>query len=281
MGRGRCAGSMRGAIERRPPCPPGVSRPASALPHGPLGRLGLLGAPGPWGAGSLFPAGPTGEPGGPAPRGWTRVGPHRRFPGPLRVPPPRRLRGRPPGAGGAGRTGRATGTSVSSLGGCWRPPPCHPPGLQRALRVTPGVPASPRLCSTCLHTGGISLVLWPLAPGGAAPAFGWRALALVRRAGWPVEPCVAPTRGPGPTHQGLVLRARARDSVPHRVAHLSAATLASAWRRFGGRACPFIPGRGRLVASGTLRSGPPAGALGRRGAPLPATLPASLPWRCP
>ena len=225
--------------------------------------------------------GPAGGPGGPVPRGWALVGPHRRSPGPLRAPPHRRLCGRPPGVGGAGRTGRATGTSVPSPGGCWRPPPCRPPGLQRALRATPGVPALPRLCSTCLHTGGISLVPWPLAPGGAAPTFGWRPLSLVRRARWPVELCVAPTRGPGVPHRGLVSRARARESRRHRAARLPAATLASAWRRFGGRVCSSIAGRGRLLASGTLWSGPPAGARGRPGAPLPATLPAPLPGRCP
>ena len=135
--------------------------------------------------------GPTGGPGGRVPRGWILVGLHRRLPGPLWVPPPRLLRGWLPGAGGAGRTGHATEISVPSLGGCRRPPPCRPPGLQCAPRATPSVPASPRSFSTCLHTGGISLVLWPLAPGGAAPTFGWRPPALVRRAGWPVEPCVA------------------------------------------------------------------------------------------
>ena len=181
MGRGRCAGCMRGAIGRRPPRPLGVSCPASALPLGPLEHPGPLGVPGPWGVGSPFPAGPTGGPGGPVPRGWILVGLHRPPPGPLRVPPPCLLRGRPPGAGGAGRTGHATGISVPSLGGCGRPPPCRPPGRRRAPRATPGVPASPRLCSTCLHTGGISLALWPLAPGGAAPTFGWRPPALGRR----------------------------------------------------------------------------------------------------
>ena len=44
---------------------------------------------------------------------------------------------------------------------------------------------------------------------------------------------------------------------------------------------PLNPGRGRLVGSGTLWSGPPAGALGRRGAPLPATPPAPPPGHCP
>ena len=105
---------MRGAIGRRPPCPPGVSCPASALLLGPLRQPGPLGVPGPWGAGSLFPAGPRGGPGGPALQGWTLVEPHCRFPGPLQVPPLRRLRGRPPGDGGPGGTGRATG------------PPCPP-----------------------------------------------------------------------------------------------------------------------------------------------------------
>ena len=181
-----------------------------------------------------------------------------------------------------GRLGRGTpGTSVPSLAGCWRPPPCRRPGLQRALRATPGGPALPLLCSTCLHTGGISLVPSPLAPGGAAPTSGGRPLSLVRRAGWPVEPCVAPARGPGPPYRGLVSQARTRDSGRHRAARLPAATLASAWSRFGGRVCPSIAGRGRIVASGTLWSGPPAGALGRRGVPLPATPPALPPGRCP
>ena len=81
--RGRCAGSTRGAIGRRPPCPPGVSYPASASPLGPPAKPGHPGALGPWGS-SPFPAGPTrgpggtgepGGPGGPAPRGWTLVGP--------------------------------------------------------------------------------------------------------------------------------------------------------------------------------------------------------------
>ena len=139
----------------------------------------------------------------------------------------------------------------------------------------------PRLCSTCPHTGGIWSAPWPLAPGGAAPTSEWRPPPLVRRAGWPVAPCVAPVCGPGPPHRGLVSRARARDSGWHRAARLLAATFASAWSRFGGRACPSIAGRGRPVATGTLRSGPPAGALGRRGAPLPATPPASPPGRCP
>ena len=209
MGRGRCVGSRRGAIGHFLPRPPGVSCPASALPPGPLEPPGLLGVRGPWGVGSPPPAGPTGGPGGPVPRGWILVGLHRPPPGPPRVPPPCRLRGWPPEAGGAGRTGRATGTSVPSLGGCGRLPPCRSPGRRRALRATPGVPPSPRLCSTCLHTGGISLALWPPAPGGAAPTFGWRPPAG-RRAGWPVEPCVAPKRRPEPSHRGLVSRARFR-----------------------------------------------------------------------
>ena len=187
-----------------------------------------------WGARSQL--GPTGGPGGPVPRGWILVGLHRQPPGLLGMPPPRLLRGGRPGAGGAGRTGHATGTSVPSLVGCGRPPPCRPPGRRRAPRDTRGVPASLRLCSTCLHTGGISLAPWPPAPGRAAPTFGSRPPALGRRAGWPVEPCVAPTRGPGPPHRGLVSWARVRDSGWRRVARLPAATLASAWRRFGGRA---------------------------------------------
>ena len=120
--------------------------------------------PGPWGVKSPLPAGRTRGPGGPGPREWILVGP-------LQVLPPRFLRGRPPGAGGARRTGHATRSSVSSLGGCGRPPPCRPPGRRRAQRATPGVPASPRLCSTCLHTGGISLALWPPAPGGSGTDF--------------------------------------------------------------------------------------------------------------
>ena len=171
MGGGRCAGSGRGAIGRRPPRPLGVSCPASALPLGTLEQPGLVGVPEPWCVGSPLPAGPTGGPGGPVPRGWILVGLHRQPPGPLRVPPPRPLRGRPPWAGGTGRTGHATGTSVPSLEGCGRPPPCRPPGRRRAPRATPGVPASPRLCSTCLHTEGISLALWPPAPGGSGTDF--------------------------------------------------------------------------------------------------------------
>ena len=152
MVRGRCAGSTRGATGRRPSCPPGVSYPVSASPLGSPAQPEHPGAPHPL---SPFPAGPPtggpggpgepGGPGGPAPRGWTLVGPHRRAPGLPRVPPHRRLRGRPPGAGGAGRTGRAMGTSVPSLEGCWRPPPCRPPGPQRAPRATPGAPALPLL----------------------------------------------------------------------------------------------------------------------------------------
>ena len=168
-----------------------------------------------------------------------------------------------------------------SPAGCWWPPPCRPPGVQRAPRATPGVPALPRWCSTCLHTGGISSAPWPLALGGAAPTSEWRPPPLVRRAGWPVAPCVVPVCGPGPPHRGLVSRARARDPGWHCAARLLAATFAGAWSRFGGRACPSIAGRGRPVASGTLRSGPTAGAPGRRGAPLPATPPASPPGRCP
>ena len=258
MQRGRCAGSMREAIGRRLPRPPGVSCPASALPLGPLEQPGLPGVPGPWGAGSPLPLGPTGGPGGPVPRGWILVGLHRQPPGPLRAPPPRPPPGRPPGARGAGRKGHATGTSVASPGGCGSPTPCRPPGQRRAPRATTSVPASPRLCSTCLHTGSISLAPWPPVPGAAAPTFGWRPPAPGRRAGWPAEPCVASARGPGLMHRGLVSRARVRDSGRRRAARLPAATFASAWRRFGGRACPSIAGCGRLVASGTLWSGPPA-----------------------
>ena len=206
MGQGRCAGSMRGDIGHRPPCPPGVSCSASALPLGPLEQPGLLGVVGPWGVGSLLPAGPTGGPGGPVPRGWVLVGLHRQPPGPLWAPPPCPPRGRRPGAGGAGRTGHATGTSVPSLGGCGRPPPCRPPGQRSAPRATPGLPASPHLCSTCLHIGGVSLAPWPPAPGRAAPTFGWRPLALGRRAGWPAEPCVAPARSLGRRIEGSCRR---------------------------------------------------------------------------
>ena len=134
MGRGRYADSMRGAIERRPPRRPGVSCPASALPLGPLEQPGLPDVPGPSGAGSPLPVGPTGGAGGPVPRGWILVGPHRQPPGPLQALPPRSPRGQPPRARGAGCTGHATGTSVPSPGGCGRPPPCRPPG-RRVHRV--------------------------------------------------------------------------------------------------------------------------------------------------
>ena len=192
---------------------------ASAEPVPSGAHRGAWGTGGARGARGASPAGMDMDP----------VGPHRRSPGPPRVPPHLRLRGRLPGAGGAGCTGRAMGTSVLSLAGCWWPPPCRLPGLQRAPRATPGVPALPRLCSTCLHTGGISSAPWPLAPGGAAPTFEWRPPPLVRRAGWPVAPCVAPVCGPGPPHRGLVSWARARDPGWHRAARLLAATFASVW----------------------------------------------------
>ena len=169
MGRGSCPGSRRGARGGCPPRPPGVSCPVSASPLGPLGQPGLLGVLGPWGVG------PTGGPGGPVPRGWTLVRLHLKPPGPLQAPPPRPLgqpRGRPPGVRGAGRTGHATGTSVPSPGGCGRPLPCVPLGRRRAPRATPGVPASPHLCSTCLEKGGILWAPWPPVLGGAAPTFG-------------------------------------------------------------------------------------------------------------
>ena len=185
------------------------------------------------------------------------------------------------------------GRGAPGVRGVPRGPPCSPlqdvdgrllvvrQGPQRAPRATPGVPALPRWCSTCPHTGGISSAPWPLAPGGAAPTSEWRPPPLVRRAGWPAAPCVVPACGPGPPHRGLASRARARGLGRHRAARLLAATFASAWSRFGGRVCPSIAGRGRPVASGTPRTGPPAGAPGRRGAPLPVTLPASPPGRCP
>ena len=203
---------------------------------------------------------------------------------PLRAPPlrpPGPPRGRPPGGGGAGRTGHATGISVPSPGECGRPPPCLPLGRRRAPCATPGVPTLARLCSTCPHIGGISWAPWPPVPGGAAPTCGWRPLTPGRRVGWPAEPCAAPARGPGLKHRGLVSRARVQYTGRRRAARPPAATLASAWRRFGGRACPSIAAGGRPGASGILWSGPPAGSLGRRGAPLPATPPASLPWHCP
>ena len=181
MGRGLGAGSRRKARGRRPPRPPEVSCPVSALPRGPLEQPGLLGVLEPWGVGSPLPVGPTGGPGGPVPRGWTLVGLHCQPTGPLRAPPPRPPgppRGRPPGVGGAGRTGHARGISVPSPAGCGGPPPCLSLGRRRAPHATPAVPASPHLCSTCLHIGGISLAPWPPVPGGAAPTFGWRPLAL-------------------------------------------------------------------------------------------------------
>ena len=274
MGQGRCTGSRRGARRRRPPRPPGVSYRVSALPRGLLEQPGLLAVLGPWSVGRPLPVGPTGGPGGPVPRQWTLVALQRQLPGPLRASPPcppGPPRGRPPGVGGTGHMGHGRGISVPSPGGCGRPLPCLPRGRRRASLATPGVPASPHLCSTCLHIEGISSAPWPPVPGRAAPTFGWRRPAPGRRAGWPAEPCVVPARGPGPFG----------DPGRRRAPCLPAATLASAWHRFGGRACPSIAGRGRPVASGVLWSGPPAGALGRLGAPLPATPPASLPWRCP
>ena len=240
----------------------------SASPLGSPAQPGHQGAPHPL---SLFPAGPTGGPGGPgepggpggpAPRGWTLVGPHRRSPRPPQVPPYRRLRGRPPRAGGAGRTGGAMRTSVPSLAGCWRPPPCHPPGLQRAPRATPGVPALPR--------AGGSGTDFRMAPS-AAGSKGRLASRTV---------CGASVR-PGAAASRARVALRARDSGWHRAARLLATTFARVWSRFGGPVCYSTAGRGRLAASGTLWSGPPAGALGRRGAPLPATPPASPPGRCP
>ena len=202
MERGRFAGSRRGARGRRPPRLPGVSCPVSASPRGPLEQPGLLGVLRPWGVGSPLLGGPTGGPGGPVLWGRTLDRLHRRLPGPLQKPPLRPwglLRCRLPGVGGAVRTGHATGISVPSPGGCWRLPPCLQLGRRRAARATPGVPASPRLCSTCPHVEGISLAPWPPVPGGAAPTCGWRPSAPGRRVGWPAERCAAPARGPGPT----------------------------------------------------------------------------------
>ena len=186
-----------------------------------------------------------------------------------------------PGGGGAGRTGRATGTSVPVPGGCGRPPPCPPPGRQRAPRATPGVAASPRLCGICPYTGGISWVPWPPLLEGAAPTCVWRSPVLARRVGWPAEPCAAPARGLGLTGRGPLSRARAQDPGQCRAARPPVATPASVWRQFGARACLTTAGRGTPGASGIPWSGPQAGAPGRRGAPHPATLPALPPWRCP
>ena len=160
--------------------------------------------------------------------------------------------------------GRATGISVPAPGGCWRPPPCLPLGCQRAPRAMPGIQASPRLCSIPPHIGGISLVPCPPLPEAAAPTYGWHPPAPGRRVGWPAEPCAALARGPGPTHQGLVLRARVQDPGRRRAARPPAATLASVWRRFGGQACLSITGPGRPGATGIPWSGRPAGAPGRR-----------------
>ena len=92
--------------------------------------------------------------------------------------------------------------------------------------------------------------------------------------------CGASVR-PGAAASRARVAGAARGLGWHRAARLLAATFASAWSRFGGRVCSSTAGRGRPVASGTPWSGPPAGAPGRRGAPLPATLPASPPGRCP
>ena len=115
--------------------------------------------------------------------------------------------------------GHATGIGVPVPGGCGRPPPCLPPGRQRALRATPGVPASPRLCSSCPYIGGISWVLWPPLPEEAAQTCRWRPPAPGRRVRWPAEPCAAPARGPAPTRRGLLSRARVEtiDGVALRV----------------------------------------------------------------
>ena len=85
----------------------------------------------------------------------------------------------------------AWGGGRRAYGACHRGPPCPPLEdvggcllvVHRGCSVhrVPGqvFQHRPGLFSTCLHTGGLSLVLWPLAPGGAAQTYGWCPLALV------------------------------------------------------------------------------------------------------
>ena len=183
--------------------------------------------PGPWGVGSLLQGGPSGGPGGPFPRGWTPDGLHRRLPGPLRMPPLPHFgppRSGPLGGGGRWAYGACHGDLRARPWVMWEAPPCLPLGWRRAPRATLGVPASPRLCSTCPHIGGILLVPWPPLPEEAAEACGWRPPAPGQRVGGPAEPCAAPACGPGPTYRGLPSGARVRG---RRAARLPAATLAS------------------------------------------------------
>ena len=232
-----------------------------SLPGIAAGSAGAARSPGvlaPWGVGSPPPGGPTGGQ-WPVPRGWIPDGPHRRPPAPRQhAPPPLPglLRCRVPGGGGAWRRGRATETSLPVPGGCGWPPPDLPAGWRRAPRATP---ASLSLCGTCLHIGGILWVPWPLLPEGAVLICGWSFLTLGRRAGWPVESFAAPARGWRPTRRGPSLRARVRGLRRCRAARPFVTTFASAWRRFGGRACPSTGDHARPGASGTLWSGLPAG----------------------
>ena len=149
--------------------------------------------------------------------------------------------------GGAGRGGRATETSVPALGGHGRPLPCLLPGRRRAPRATPSDPASAHLCRICLHTRGISWALSPPSSEGAVLTCGWSSPPPGRRVGWRAGPCAAPACGQGLTHRGPSRLARVRGLGWRRAACPPTTTPASAWRRFGGRACsPLLVMEGML-----------------------------------
>ena len=166
----------------------------------------------------------------------------------LFLPRGRRVVGRLGGGGGAGRT-HTRRISLPAPQGFERPPPCLLLGRQRAPRAMPGVPALPRLCSTCPHIGGIWWVPWPSLPGGATPTCGWRPPEPGRRVGWPAQPCAAPARVLGLTHQKLTSPVRVQDPGRQGASGPPAATLASVWCQFGDRACLSTAGRGRPGAS--------------------------------